>query len=272
MIGRLWRRAPAWRLCLVAAIAFTALAAMFPPTLPHGTPALPASAPDASAHYVPQADPAPPGYAAIAQLPLGVGRQGVVPFAGRRLPLPVGSWQALVLIRDKGEAAVQLILLARIQGDRLTGLIQAAAPDALSHAAGLIGKLGQCPDAGIIAGETPPAPSAQAPFAHECWTLSGVRMATGASAQDTLIQRGLDRLKQLGIAMPDHMLALHYLRSSETGWMVTTMYLQDRRGPDQPVDRRVVAWCRKFATLLHQGFDGSLPEGALTQSSARDPG
>ena len=107
LIGRLWRRAPAWRFCLITAVAFTGLAAMFPPAIPH----LPvfhrhhpgADKPADVAHYnaLSAAAPTVPTDTGMIHMPpLDAGRSGIVPVAGRLLPLPAGVWHELALARD----------------------------------------------------------------------------------------------------------------------------------------------------------------------------
>lgn len=288
-VGRLWRRAPAWRLTVAAAIALTALAAMFPPTLPRWLPAHlprgagmpPGSAPDLpapggeepAAHFVPQPAPPPADYGVVAFPPPGPGRAGIIPFAGRKLPLPIGTWQELVLARSGGVGAEQAVALARIEAGRLTGLLLAASPGPVGRDAAPMAGLAACfvPDA--IAHQLIPATAADGPLARECWTLTAFDTAEAASGPrpDEVMRGGLDRLARMAVAVPKHMLALRYVRTDDTGWLTVLLLLPDRRGDVRQADRRLQTWIRRYVTVLHKGFDGTLPAADLTAAVARDP-
>ncbi len=288
-VGRLWRRAPTWRLCLVTAIVFTALAAMFPPTLPQwqtvaalfghapppaaGTGAADAGTPAATARYVPQPDPPPPDYDTIESPPLGQGQSGIIAFAGRQLPLPFGNWQELVLVRGGGPVPVQAMLLARIEERQLTGLLLAAAPDPMGGADRPVVGLEPCFDPNVIAHQLIPASPGQGPMARECWTLALLDMSNAASHPkfDQVMQEGLARLNRLGIAVTDHMLALRYLRSDATGWMTALLVLPDRHAEPLGAGNRLQTWAKRFVPEFHKGFDRTLTPGDMTPAIARDP-
>ncbi len=285
-IGRLWRRAPAWRLSVAAAVAFTALAAMFPPALPWwraahtaldnaapqaaGPEIAPAAGQEPAARYVPQADPRPPDYGIVEAPPLGQARAGIVPFAGRLLPLPSGDWQELILARGGGSIAEQASLLGRIEAGHLTGLMLAVAPGPTSQDAGPVAGIALCfvPDA--IAHQVVPSGPGQSALARECWSLAAFETGSAApprSEIDEVLRAGFNRLDRMGVAVPGHMLALHYLRSDENGWLAALLLLPDA----QDASRRLLPWVRRFVTPLHKGFDGTLTARDLPTSVARDP-
>ena len=276
-VGRLWRRAPAWRLSAAAAVAFTALAAMFPPPLPrwlprHATPTMtaPTADRDAGPRYVPQTQAAAaPDYGIAVFPPADAGRTGIIPFAGRQLPLPAGSWQELVLARSAGAAADQASLLGRIEHGRLTGLLLAASPGPVSGGGLPAGGFSPCfaPDA--IAHQIIPTTSAQGPMARECWTLTAFDAAQ--SRPDEMMRGGFERLDRMAVAVPDHMLAMRYLRTDDTGWLTVLLLLPDRSAQPPGDSRRLQAWIRRFVPILHKGFDGTLTAGELTPAIARDP-
>ena len=280
-IGRLWRRAPAWRLTLAAAVAATGLAAMFPPALPRwpfaarpapaAGGAVPGAAP--SARYVPQPDAPPPDYGTIESPPLGAGRSGIVPFAGRQVPLPAGTWQELVLGRSGGADAVQVTVFGRMDARRLTGLMLLAAPDPLSAAAGPVAGPQPCYAADAVAHQIIPAGPNQSLLAHECWTITPFDLTDAAARarQDNVLRAGLDRLDRMGIAVPEHMLGTRFLRSDETGWLTALLLLPDHRGDGPAVLRRLEEWVRRFAPAFHKGFDGTLTAADLPPAVARDP-
>ncbi len=277
-VGRLWRRAPAWRLSVAAAVAFTVLAAMFPPTLPRWLfeRVAPAANPQAAnrddgPRYAPQPPQPPPDYGIAAFPPAGPGRTGIIAFAGRQLPLPAGSWQELVLARSAG-VAEQASLFARIEHGRLTGLLLAASPGPVSGGGLPVGGFAPCfaPDA--IAHQIIPSTAAQGPMARECWTLTAFDPAQ--ARPDELLRGGFDRLDRMAVAVPDRLLAMRYLRTDETGWLTVALLLPDRAGPGSvaPHDTaRLQAWIRRYVTVLHKGFDGTLTAGELTPAVARDP-
>ncbi len=269
--GRLWRRAPAWRVSLVCAIAATGLAAMFPPAFPHWfSEHSAAGRKDLGPRYVPQTTAVEPVYG-IELPPLGPGRSGIIPFAGRQLPLPQGTWQELVLAKSGTSMAVQVALLGRIDGQRLTGLVLAAAPGPLGNAAGAAAGLGPCDVRDAIAHQIVPADMNRDPLSHECWSLVALDLAaaTSPAKTDEVLRRGFGRLQEMGVAVPGHMLALDYVRSDPTGWLTVLLLVP---GEQPAASRRMQGWVRRFAPLLHKGFDGSLEAGELTPAVAHDPG
>jgi hypothetical protein len=262
-VCRLWRRAPVWRFFLFATVAFAALAAMFPPRWA----ALPA-AKTTTPHFALQADP-PLSDEGHLELPgAQATRSGIIPFSGHKLPLPAGSWQELALAQASGASATQVELLARIDGQHLTGLEMAAAPSPLSNSIGGFDGNGPCNATNTIAQESLPVPGAN-PLARECWALSEVEMTgdTAGIRKDELIHRGLDRLQKMGVQVPDHMMVLSYLRTDETGWMTVFLFLPGRHADPS---HRLIAWVRRFTPLLHKGWESSLTPADLAPV-AHDP-
>ncbi len=230
--------------------------------------ALPAAHTSATPHFALPAAPTPsidghlelPGAQAV--------RSGVIPFAGHKLPLPAGSWQELALAQASGAAAVQVELLARVENQKLTGLEMAAAPSPLSNSIGGFEGAGPCNATTAIVQERIPV-LGNNPLARECWALSEIDM-TGKDASirtDEVINRGLGRLQQLGIQVPDRMMVLSYLRSDETGWMTAFLFLPGRHADPK---KSLINWVRRFAPLLHKGWDSTLTSAELA-SLAHDP-
>lgn len=300
VIGRLWRRAPAWRLCGTVALACTALAAMFPPTLPHwpsGTPladnpgdvpgpaaASPAhgppghaalsssTSPDGTARYVQQPDSAPLDYSMANTPPLAPGRTGLIPEAGRMMPLPAGAWQTLAFARSSGPMATQVSLLDRVEDGLLTGLLLIDAPAPVGRISGPATAPLPCVTPDVLARQVLPQPAAD-PYAHECWTIVASAMTgpDGAGSRDALLKIGLDRLEMLHVAVPDHMLVVRLVRSDETGWMLATLFLPDWRGTSPGALHRLEGWAGRFEALFHKGYDRTLAAGDVTPAAARDP-
>lgn len=270
-IGSLWRRAPAWRLCCVGAVAMTAMAAMFPPSVRHldwhGL-ARAGGGSTAQARYRPQAADAPTGSDLFELPPPGPGRQGMIAYGGRQLPLPAGSWQELAIDRYDGVEPQQSTLLDRVQDGHLTGLILVATPSALGASTGLVQLPSLCSSPDRIAGNVVPVLPGQSPMMHECWSILPVDMRQQAAGPaQAIVPAGLKRLGTFNVAVADTMLAINYARSDDTGWRVTTIML-----PDRPANRpKLIAWAGRFAAVMHKGFDHTLDPSDLTDAVTRDP-
>jgi hypothetical protein len=304
--GRLWRRAPAWRLWLMIAIASTGLAVLFPPSVPKWLPvmpgagsgqgmqtlvaggtaaapenatagAAPSQAPGASqpvnAHFAPQPDLPPLDSSSLEVLHGTTDRSGVIPFAGRQIPLPAGNWRDLVLVRTGGAIPGQREILARTENGQLTGLIQADAPSPASGAAGPLVRPELCAANNTILREVVPDTPDQNPMVHECWLLmdSDLTSASKRNSLDDPMQRALNRVQELGAKVPDHMLMLVYLRTDQTGWLNTLLLVPDQADVTAAASRRIQSWARHFAAALHQGYDGRIPPGGPPAAVTRDP-
>lgn len=279
LIRRLWRRAPAWRFCLITAVAFTGLAAMFPPAVPH-LPAFfrhqPASGNSAEAHYVfpPPAVPAAASGTGMIHLPpIGVGRQGIIPVAGHLLPLPVGVWHELALAHVGGPEPTQITVLDRIDGSHLVGLIVSVGPTPQSASTGPVGLPSPCVEPARIAGHITPAAPGDSPLTHQCWSLLTVDMKQASSDKNgsELMQRGMGRLGELNIAVPDHMLVLTYFNSDDAGWLMTSIYLPDHPGLLPAGLHGIQDWAQRFSVPIHKGFTRTLTQADLTPALIRDP-
>lgn len=280
--GRLWRRAPTWRLCLFAAITFSALTALFPPSAPSDWvraarswaearyAGVQAPAPDAGSHYTATPATGPLDYSTMLSPAAGPDRKGILAFAGRQLPLLAGAWQEVVLARSGGPVAVQVEVLDRVEADHLTGLVVAAAPGPLSNAAGRPGLPELCIAPDTVFRQIMPA-TEQSPLDRECWTLSLADMTEAgiAKQRDDALARAVGRLHETKVAVPSQMLALRYYRSDAFGWVIVAVFVPDRR-PAVPA-RRAQDWARQFSAALHAGFDGTLTPAKLTADATRDP-
>lgn len=272
VVGRLWRRAPAFRALLVTALASTALLAMFPPRLPHLRHVSADPAADTGAHYAPE-PPAPPlDYSTIDMPPPGPGRSTLIPFAGRQVPLPAGRWTEAALVRAGGPAAMQALSLTRVQDGHLTGVMVAAGTPATAPAA----SLGQpCVDVTGHAVHDLVPPGNTDLAAQECWAVRHIATAElrAANNLDPLVTKSLDRLDKVGVTLPARLIILHYNRASGDGLLSVRLLLPEpASGADAEVmTRRSEAWMRRWVSLLHRGFDATLRPAYVTGELARDP-
>ncbi len=262
-VGRLWRRAPAWRVCLVVALATTSLAVMFPPAVPgwvrravspaSRVAAVPAA--DNPAHFKPSGTARDTGYSALAFPPPGSEHTGAVAFAGRALPLPAGRWQTLVLARGGKPVTGQIEVLGRVDAGEMTGLLMVAAPDPIEHPMSPFDVTQTCDEPDSIASFVAPEPFGQGPLVHECWRLSTLRgfdLAERGRLQPVL-DRALLRLKETDARIPDQLVLLDYLRSDESGFLTALLFLPDRHGGTR---QAMVAWAKRYVASLHDGYDG----------------
>ena len=276
--ARLWRRAPAWRFCLFGAVGMTALAAMFPPTPPDWlaywqpwqTAAGSASGP--APRFVPQPDAAPPTYSTFQMPAFGHTRSGIIPFAGRQLPLPVGQWQELAVARNRGSLMETIALLARIEDNHMTGMVITTAPESPGIVAGTTSMPKICLEAGTLAHRV--APSApDMPLSHECWTIVDEDMTAGpwAAGQNSLERHALERLGLIHASVAKHMLAWRYFISGNGGFMQTIILVPDERATELAQVTRLQEWGERFAARLSKGFNGTLTQADLTPAVLRDP-
>ncbi|MCQ8241596.1 hypothetical protein [Rhizosaccharibacter radicis] len=300
--GRLWRRAPAWRVCLVGAVACTVLAAMFPPPLPSADglrrlaaraglpgappdaagPSLPGASDTGQARFKPAPDPAPAGYSAVGSPPLGEGRSGPIPFAGRMLPLPPGSWQELVLARSNDAPPLQLSVLDRVAEGRLTGLMLVEATAPMTDL-GIVEQPTACVSPEIVARRITAGDTASDPFTHECWALTAASLAptslaptslagdTSRARQNPLIDRALRRLAANNVAVPDTMMALQFVRTDAHGAMDVTIFLPARGPVTRAATRPEQEWADRYLALLRKGFAGTLAGADMKEIGRRDP-
>ncbi|HET9019550.1 MAG TPA: hypothetical protein VFN46_08190, partial [Acetobacteraceae bacterium] len=57
----------------------------------------------------------------------------------------------------------------------------------------------------------------------------------------------------------------------ERGWLTTLLLLPDRNADRTAAGRPLQAWIRRYAGVLHKGFDAMLTPADLTPSVVRDP-
>ncbi len=267
-VGRLWRRAPAWRLSLVSALVLTGLAAMFPPAMPAlRWPSSPTGAGADQARFHPVADPAPAAQGITHLTPLGTARSGLIREAGRQVPLPAGAWQQIEVGSEPG--AMQRTILVRVADHRLTGLFQIASSGALGGLASPVGVPSVCADPSRLDGAITPAQPGQSPLAHECWEVVAQDMhAVMAEPQGSMLRDALALLGKMTVAVPTRMLAVTFFRSTDSAWQETSLMVPDS-GQTLTALR---AWAGRYQAVLHKGFDGTAGALDLTKAALQDAG
>lgn len=300
VIGRLWRRAPAWRMCIMAAVTFTVLGLMFSPSLPrwpaqeavgvHATPSAtetqhtvarqaggdnPERNIATRASYVPQPDPASFSYSTASMPPLAPGRDTIIPEAGRLVPLPRGMWQQVVLVRGEGLQAEQQSVLFRMEQGQLSGIIFLAAPGPLSGASGPVEAPIGCVAPDALVHQLAPRSAEQDPRDHECWAISTSDMTALADpkivTKKGTLRRALNRLEALHVTVPSHMLETLFIKSDAAGWMAMEVYLPDHRIESPASFQHTQDWAGHFAKLFRQGYDGSLAANDITALALSNP-
>ena len=267
VVGRLWRRAPAFRICLATALAASALAAMFPPKLPSIGARPPNHGSGEQARYTPQPALPPLDYAAIDLPPLRADRSTLIPFAGRQLPLPAGKWVEVALARDRGPITAQSIVLGRLQAGAMTGMILVTGTPPVAPASPNLLQADPCNSAAV------PATGRQ-----DCWNTGSLVTAQvrqpGTDA--LLLKKSLDRLDSLGVILPARMAVASYAQGSDSGSLVVKILLAEPAtsasvAASNAANRRVDTWMRRWVPLLHRGFDGMLRPADVTSQLAHDP-
>ncbi len=289
VVGRLWRRAPAFRVCLLVALAGTALAVMFPPHLPAIVTTPHARGADdhatgEQARFTPQPAKPPLDYSSIDLPPLETQRSRLIPFAGRQVPLPAGNWVEVALLRSGGPLAVQAVVLARLRSSRLTGMIVVIGTPPVEPEALRAQPMERCVDASV------PMIRDAAPTLHrdqtmrDCWSTSPLSMTAlkGTGSQDALVKQSLDRLNTLGVILPADLSTSYYVRAGDHGGLTMRIMLADggaagkdraagKDGAGVAMDRRTQSWMQRWVPLLRRGFDGALKPAEVTAQAARDP-
>ena len=279
--GRLWRRAPSWRLALFGAIGCTTLAALFPPALPARLsgalvaspllhPHLPhpgtaAAAANAGAHFAMPPDAAAPDYGTLAAPPLGAPRHGTIAFAGRQVPLPAGDWIELVLVRSGGPHPLQSIVLGRTGGGQVTGILSLTAPPPMTVTDDGVRPSGACYDPASLASQHVDAGAD--PLARECWVMRPVRTSeiTDPKREFVIQRRAIARLQAMDVTVPPSLIELRWFRSDAGGWLGATLLVRPQ--PDG-ASRAESGWMQRWSRLLHRGYDNAAPGPAAADPTA----
>ena len=273
--GRLWRRAPLWRLVLTAAIAFGVLTALYPaPSVPlpswvHLPPWL--HLPQwTQAGHAPAAPPAQrKGSVEAAIMPPGPPLHGTLTVAGRTVPLPAGDWHELVAARDEDVAEISDLVLGRWQGSALSGLLEVMASTGPADHGEPAGVIKDCDSYENFASKWSDA-------GNTCWLIRKINVPPpGADPQaaHTMIGAALARLQVLGVTAPAWLSAAVWSHAQGSEMMnYELMVANARDAHDQSAALgSLQSWMTRFAPLLRRGFDGKL-DATAAAGLARDPG
>lgn len=269
--GRVWRRAPLWRLVLTAALAFGVLSALYPAPslhlplwlhLPKGK----------QAAAVPPAPPPPPqakGSVEARVMPVEPTMHGVITVAGRTVPLPAGDWHELAAAREEDVAEISDIVLGRWQGGALTGLLEVRASTGPAEGGQRAGVIKDCDSYDNFT-------SKWSDGGQTCWLIRKINIpapGTDPAAAHTMIGASLARLQMLGVTAPPWLAAAVWSHASGSEMMnYALMVANGRDMHDQSAAlASLQGWMTRFAPLLRRGFDGRLDPAAV-RTLGRDPG
>ena len=283
--GRLWQRAPSWRLALFAAVGCTTLAAMFPPALParlgaalsgavagaaskaqtarlFGVPLLhphggaTAGQATTAPHFASPPDVPGPDYGTLATPPVGSPRHGTIQFAGRQVPLPAGDWIELMVVRDGGAHPLQSIVLGRAGGGQVTGLLSLTAPPPVAAPDDGTRPSGACYDPAALASQQSD-PGAGSP-AHECWVMRPLHATEISDPKSPFIiqRRAIQRLQGMDVTVPQSLIELRWFRADPSGWMGATLLVRPQADGGSKAE---AGWMQRWSRLLRRGYDGASP-------------
>lgn len=246
---RLWRGAPLWRLTLACAVAFVALASLYPPAYLERVSRPLARTVGGTAGSGAAVAPA------VALTPdFGTAVSRVAHVAGRSVPLPAGAWHPLVVFRDEHATEVDIEAFARVSGHHLTGLIFVSAnvlpvdpPLRPSLPAG-------CFDSRSAFTGLPNADGQQS---DDCWFATGVPIEPGVTV--------FRRLQELAIDVPPALVGGIWTGIDQTDFERVTLAVP---GDGTDALRARAAFMRRWRPLLRRGFAGTLrpaevPAGGL---------
>ncbi|GAO00525.1 hypothetical protein Gxy13693_050_029 [Komagataeibacter xylinus NBRC 13693] len=297
--SRLWHRAPLWRFCLYLVVPFTVLTLIFPPAyLLRLVPRL--AALSANIHNRLGMHDAPAKGegsgdsngedGVITMMPITDRLTKAIPFAGRILPLPAGTWHPVMNIINGPHGEVLENVLIRVEGHVVTGMIGAEGSTQPVPETAISSIDSSCHDDRNYMSRVLTAH----PPAMECWFTTAVYPA---SINRTAIIA--NRLREEGFVLPPVLLKAGWSYSTPAGdhnvnVETVTIFLNPvntdstkmLRTPDywvkdtlgqQPAAsdfvKRTNTWMAGWAQVLHDGFNSDMLASSEEQRErlARDP-
>ncbi|WP_323989211.1 hypothetical protein [Nguyenibacter sp. L1] len=235
-----------------------------------------------------------PGGTQVAAPPITSDMSGAIPFAGRLLPLPAGTWHPVLTTQSGPHGELISNVLVRAEGGIVTGVVIArGSTQSLSPSTVEAMNNGCHDDRNYLSKLVTTDPKVM-----ECWFTAHVQIAGQPLSDSVDIQTAFNRLHVLGFPIPYVMLVATWnyaeLAADHGANIenVTILLSPARKGtmtlpapPDQwmkqslpqnPGAARFVHeaddWMNGWTTMLRRGFHGDLVSGAPDLArAARDP-
>ncbi|MBS0981302.1 MULTISPECIES: hypothetical protein [Acetobacter] len=318
-IKRLWNRAPLWRTALLTACLCTLLSLIFPAPwlvqiappykvltskIGHTLGSDTSSFQDADSSGQP--DQAAAEHHTASAPPFDAEFTGVIPFAGRQLPLPAGKWHAIANQQDdQNHSEVLSSVLVRVDQGLVTGLIVAQATTQPVSAENAQNLESLCNNGyNFLVGSLP-----QDGRQTECWMTSPVRvldhsfMAANQPLQglmaSPILAFTLNRLTEMKFILPPAMVDAAWLHIEKTksgsGVDVASVHTLispatpgQKNFPGAPEDwtrtgmqndpavasfvNSVNVWLVKWLPYLRKAYANKLEANTIPATIAADPG
>ncbi len=221
-------------------------------------------------------------YAAGPVAVLGPPFHDVAPVLGRMIPLPSGTWHMITQLNAQrnGTLIFARIMLARLRGDRLTGLVVVQgtmAPVNLPAATGY-----QCQSGGEwFARIISPHDTTQ----QECWN-SSTRLPAAWARPDAspIYLHGLQRMREGGIGIPKIVIGVNWFQKTlGSVTLVDYFFAPNFSAPDDAWQGRAAsppvrayiselkAWSKAWTPLVERGVNDQLQEADVKAVSAKHP-
>lgn len=312
---RLWRRAPLWRTTLILTGVCSTFALLFPaPWLERSLP-LYQRGTDKIGHMLGResaaqkaADADNQGRRMVSQPPMDAQLEGVIPFAGRQLPLPAGHWHPVLNYQDDvahGELLTSLYV--RSERGMVTGFIIAQATTQSLPSSNTQMWQDMCHNTfNFTAGDLP-----QDGNRTECWMTAPIKVVNnqfitsnqalqGLVSSPLFIPPALQRLSMMGFALPPVLVdagwvhieksksgngvdfaSVHiFVSPAQAGEHVTIPGAPEdwsKPGMNNSPDvadfvQRTSSWLQHWTPELRKGYTGTLDTTAWSAILAADPG
>lgn len=311
---RLWQRAPLWRTVLITTGACGIFSVVFPaPWLTNRLPYY-QTLTDKVGHMLGRSDAGKPaadadgeGRRMVSQPPLDAQFEGVIPFAGRQLPLPAGKWHPVLNYQDDiSHGEILTSIFVRSEQGVVTGFIiaQATTQSIPSQDTQMLQDM--CHSGfNFTVGDLP-----QDGTQTECWLTSPIRVVNnlfitsnqalqGLLSSPLFIPPALQRLGMMGFDLPPILVdaGWTHIEKSKSGTgvdfatihtLLSPAQAGQRAVPGAPEDwshagmnnspmvadfvKRTDGWLKNWLPYLRKGYTSSLEAGPLPANAATDPG
>ncbi|GBQ67790.1 hypothetical protein AA103196_1771 [Ameyamaea chiangmaiensis NBRC 103196] len=322
----MWVRAPLWRLCLYLTVFFAALALIYPaPYLLRAVPVLdpivsrvnhwlgrdtaPTAAPAPSDNGAasggggsaavppPAADSSaasdPANTEQVATPPITADLHAAIPFAGRILPLPAGTWHPVLSTQAGPHRELLTNVLVRTDRGVVTGVVVAHGSTSSMPPSTVSDLENGCHDDRNYMSRVVPA----GPRGMECWTTNYAMLDQKPMTMNPDVNAAFERLHVLGFQVPPLMLMGTWNRADAAAdggvnlENVTILLSPARPGtitlPNPPeaylkealksvpasadLVNRLNTWMTGWVKILKDGYDGKIKADAIPAAAARDP-